>query len=386
LKVPGYAPGTTRTLAFEGSISDARAERRRLMAEGRPEMIEDSTESLTEFFAHWLRASERRLAPATIYTHEEQYRLRIGPALGHFDVTEITHERVVAFVNELAATASSTRIVEKSIEALSACLATAVRWGRIPVNPCTGVRADRVRVDAEGDHFSGECERRVLSAAELQRLYDANPNPRINSMLGTAAEAALRRAELIGLKWADIDFERKRIHVRRSVWQERSKGGRKIEKSCKGREARTVPIGEPLTKVLGDWYAVSVIEGGAAADGCVWPGKDGGATSADTPSQATERALVRAGLVDGQGVPLVTLHGLRHGCGSLMLVVGTPLIAVSRFLGHANVQITAEVYSHMVSSDDQLRAASDALNVLLTTETVRETVRETETNRENRLV
>jgi len=46
--------------------------------------------------------------------------------------------------------------------------------------------------------------------------------------------------------------------------------------------------------------------------------------SADTPTQATERALVRAELVDDQNLPFVTLHGLRHGCGSLMLMVGTP--------------------------------------------------------------
>ncbi len=54
-------------------------------------------------------------------------------------------------------------------------------------------------------------------------------------------------------------------------------------------------------------------------------------------------------------------------------MVGTPLIAVARFLGHANVQISTEVYSCVVSSDDQLRAASVVLNILTTTGTMRET-------------
>jgi len=386
MKVPDSRPGRTRMVSHPGPIADARAERRRLMAQGRPDVAEVAPETLTEFFGQWMRASQRTLAPSTLYTYDEAFRLRIGPALGQMYLPELTHERVVGFVNELAATASSTRIVAKTLTCLSSCMSAAVAWGRIPINPCSHVRADRVRVDADGDHFAGEHERRVLSAAELQRLYDANPNPRVSSMLRTAAEAALRRGELIGLKWPDIDFERNRIHVRRSVWQERMKGGRKIEKACKGREARTVPIGEPLTRLLGDWYAISVVEGGASASGYVWPGKDLGAMGADTPSQATERALIRAGLTNELGKPLVTLHSLRHGCGSLMLMAGTPLIAVSRFLGHANVQITAERYSHLVSSEEQLRGASDALNALMTTDTVRETVRETPMDRENPFV
>lgn len=366
LKVPGVTPGSVTSVTVVAGIAEARAERRRRLAAGRPKAVATGPETLTDFFATYMRLAERTLAPGTLYTYDECFRLRIHPALGDLSLTEITRERVAAFVNELASQASSTRIVTKTIEALSACLASAVHWGRIPSNPCVDVRADRVRVDADGDKYRGAQERRVLSAPELLQLFAANQNPRILSMLRTAAEAGLRRGELIGLRWPDVDLETGRIQVRRSVWQNRTHGGRKIEKPCKGRAGRVVPIGDSLCRALADWYGISVIERGGPADGYVWPGRHGGPMAADSPSQAVQRALWRANLVDERGDPLVTLHGLRHGCGSLMLMAGAQLIAVSRLLGHADVRVTAEVYAHLVSSDDQLRAACDALSTLLT--------------------
>ena len=69
--------------------------------------------------------------------------------------------------------------------------------------------------------------------------------------------------------------------------------------------------------------------------------------------------LRRAGLVDADGVPLVTPHGLRHTAASLMLAAGVPLIVVSRQLGHANPNVTAQVYAHLLC-DSQLDEAAAA--------------------------
>ncbi len=78
---------------------------------------------------------------------------------------------------------------------------------------------------------------------------------------------------------------------------------------------------------------------------------------AHSPTQMTTRALTRAGLVDGSGKPLVTLHGLRHTCGSILLAHNVPLIVVSRHLGHANPNVTAKVYAHLLSDTELDRVA-----------------------------
>ncbi len=79
---------------------------------------------------------------------------------------------------------------------------------------------------------------------------------------------------------------------------------------------------------------------------------------AHSPTQAVTRALLRAGLVDRGARPLVTLHGLRHTCGSILLTRGVPLIVVSRHVGHADPNITARVYAHVLS-DTRLDQAAD---------------------------
>jgi integrase len=73
--------------------------------------------------------------------------------------------------------------------------------------------------------------------------------------------------------------------------------------------------------------------------------------------QALARVLGRVGLVDQDGRPLVTFHGLRHTAASIMLARGVPLIVVSRQLGHANPNITAQVYAHLLH-DAQLDDAA----------------------------
>lgn len=126
-----------------------------------------------------------------------------------------------------------------------------------------------------------------------------------------------------------------------------------------------------------------MIEGGADAQGYVWPGRDGGPMHDRSAHRAVERACARGGLVDGEGAPLVSLHGLRHTAASVMLLAGVPLLVVSRQLGHASVDVTARVYAHLVD-DGGLDAAADAFAGSPGTETVRETVREIKDEQGNR--
>lgn len=384
IKVPGSAPGTTRMVSVTGSVAEARAERRRMLAAGRadPAPRPIAADTLDGFAAQFLRARSAVLTPAAIYSYEESYRLRVSPALGGLRLDEITRERVESWLADLVRTASSRRMVTKTVEALRAILAAAVEWDRIPSNPAT-----RLRLPAPETHHEQPAER-VLTLEQLRRLVGEGARTLAHrTMLRVAGEAGLRRGELVALRWGDVDLEGRRLQVRRSVWQERSgpDKGRRIEKPTKGRRRRAVAISPDLARALADWFAVAVVEGGAEASGYVWPGRDGTALAADTPTQVVERAQKRCGLVDPEGRPLVTLHGLRHTAGSIMLAHGVPLIVVSRQLGHANPNITAQVYAHLLS-DAQLDEAASVFAAPTPAGTVRGTVRERGAPAESRLV
>jgi integrase len=128
-----------------------------------------------------------------------------------------------------------------------------------------------------------------------------------------------------------------------------------------------------------------VVEGGADAAGYVWPGRDGGPMDEGTPGQALERALARAGLGTwslndrGQRVfrGAVGFHGLRHSAASIMLHRNVPPPIVSAQLGHANPNITATIYAHLLA-DAHLDQAAAAFNTAGGADTVGEKVGETD--------
>ena len=351
--VPGPTPGRTRMMTVRGTITEARATKRRLQAEGRPAAPkhEHADETLDAFAARYLRAKSATFSPHTIKSIETEYRLRIAPSLGHLRLSELARERIEIWLADLIRRASSRRMVTQSVASLRMILSTAVSWDRIRVNP-----AARLRLPAPETHRRQSVER-VLTEEQLTRLFADGPGTlRIATLLRAAAEAGLRRGEIIGLRWGDVHLEERRIEVRRSVWHVDGAWG---EKSAKGRRARKVAISDSTCALFTDWYAESVTRGGADPRGYVWFGTKGAPMNAHSPTQAVTRALVRTGLVDDDdGRPLVTLHGLRHTCGSILLARGVPLIVVSRHLGHADPNITARVYAHLLS-DTQLDQAAE---------------------------
>ena len=335
------------------------------MAAGRPAAPDPEVESgtLDDFAATYFRAKSPVLSTETIRNRDDDYRLRIGPALGGLNLSDVSRERVEVWLAELSVTASSRRMIVQSVATLRVILGTAVEWGRLADNPATKLRIPAVETHAE------QAVERVIDVAQMASLFASAGSLRTETMLRAAGEAGLRRGEVAGLRWPDVDLAARRLDIRRSVVQERARDGvpmRKTEKTPKGRRSRRVAISESFSARLGDWYADSVVVGGEDASGYVWPGKDGGPMHDRSLARSLERACDRAGLVANpdrgkaeRPIPLVTPHGLRHSCASIMLSHGVPLIVVSRQLGHANPNITATIYAHLLG-DSELDRAADA--------------------------
>ncbi len=339
-----------------GSIADARAMRRTLQASGRPKATAEQG-TLDEFAAAYFTTKAPVLAPDTIRNRDEDYCARIAPVLGRLMLTEITRERVEVWLADLVQRATSRRMVVQTVATLRVILGAAVAWDRLPANPAVRLTLPAPETDRE------QAVERVLDGEQLGRLFVAAGALRTETMLRAAGEAGLRRGEIAGLRWPDVDLIDRRLSVRRSIVQERANAGaplRKIEKTTKGRRTRRVAISSSFAARLSDWYADAVVAGGAKADGYVWPGRGGGPMHDRSLARALERALRRADLVSDEGgraVPLVTPHGLRHTSASIMLAGGVPLIVVSRQLGHANPNITATIYAHLLG-DSQLDEAA----------------------------
>lgn len=354
-KVPGVALGTTRSVTLAGPLSAARAQRRRLMAVGRPATVDDSAVvTLDDLAKRVFQARSGSWAANTLRNREDDYVRRLSPVLGDLAVEEIDRRRVEGWLSSLIASGASRRMIVQAAATLRVILGVGVEWSLIEGNPARRLRLPRP------DPSQRAAAERVIGREDLEALVAAAGDERTASLLRVVGETGLRRGEVSGLQWDDVDLPGRRLEIRRQVVQERLPDGghRKVVTGPKAGRARRVAISSGLSGALGEWFRVSVTEGGADALGYVWPGRDGGPMRDRSLARALERACARAGLIDDEGRPLVSPHRLRHSSASVMIREGVPLTVVAAQLGHADPAITARIYAHLVEDRDLDLAAA----------------------------
>ena len=208
------------------------------------------------------------------------------------------------------------------------------------------------RVRREMKTYTPDEIRRVLRAADKDR----------NGHLWYLALSGLRRGEIAGLKWSDIDFDAGTITIARSRVQ--AGAGTVVENAPKTLSScRTLPLDEGLIGVLkraSARYAEERLALGAAhADsGYVAVNEVGEPYTPDTLTRVWIKATKAA------GVRPIRLHDARHSCGTALHLRGVPLAVIAKWLGHADASTTARIYAH--SQDDALRAAGQTLGAVVT--------------------
>ena len=355
IKAPGRVPGTTRNVTVLGGVTDARAERRRLMAVGRPESnASEGAGTLHTFAAEWFTAGEPLWTPGTLSVRDHAYRTRIEPAFGDRRLTTLRRPEVEAWAADLIERGHGRRAVEIAVQTLRAMLSVALDADLIETNP-----AARVRLPPPPPRERSASDR-VIDQSGRDRLIAAAHDVRQETIIRAAVEAGLRRGEIAGLTWPDVLLDQRRLVVRQAVWQSKKTG--KVVQSPKAGKMGRVAISQAFAARLADWHSESVLEGGADPLGYVWPGRAGGPMSPSSITHLVAKVGKRAGLVDARGRHIASAHGLRHSAGSIALSEGVPLTVVSAQLRHSRPAFTAARYSHLLSDAelDRFAAAHNA--------------------------
>ena len=298
----------------------------------------DMAVTVEELAEHWLDHMKPRLKSSTLRDYESSLRLRILPDIGHLKIREVTPLLVQALIDRLARDRSP-RTVNKTVAPLRAMFRQAVTWGILTYNPTADVRRVPER-RLEVDCLSEEDAARLLEVA----------GGRDRALIAVALGAGLRQGEILALKWGDIDWFRGLIKVRRSLGGDREFSD---TKTAYGRRYVRMPawLKEDLSVYFADM-------GRPGPEDLIFPSKEGTPLH---PQNFMRRNFVP--LLEKAGLRRINFHSLRHTYASILLSKGVDPLYVSRQLGHSTIQITMDLYGHMLHRED---AHQDVLDDMFT--------------------
>ncbi len=329
---------------------DADNELRRILQEfTEGTLVKPDPRTVAEFLDQWIAEyATRKVAPTTL----ERYRELAGHvkrAIGNAELTKVTTLQLQRVYNGLldAGKKDGKGLAVKTVRhvhgLVHVAMETAVKWGLLRVNPAHSCDLPPLP-QHEAKCMDQDGTTRFMEAADRNWLRD---------LFGVAFSTGARRGELLALAWTDIDLDNAVLTIRKSL--EQTKQGLRV-KETKGRKIRRMNLPEASVQILrglkdrqketrrmfGFDYHTNL--------DLVFCRPDGNFIRPGVVTKTARRIAKKAGLAG------VSLHTIRHSHGSQLLSLGVPLPTVSKRLGHANVHVTATVYSHALP-DDEVGAA-----------------------------
>jgi integrase len=309
----------------------------------------------------WLESCEAAgLERTTLTSYRQHAELHIIPVLGALKLSHLTVPLVRGFEERLRKDGRSPAMVRLARRALGGILADAQERGLVGQNVVYSLRKNRRSRRAEGN---GKLKVGIdIPAPAEVRAIIGHLEGRWRPLLLTAIFTGLRASELRGLKWSDVDLKRGELHVRQRADRHGTIGRTKSEAG-----ERTVPLPPMVITALREHRLACP----RTEQDLVFPNTKGNIEHRNTiVYKGFHPAQVAAGIVAGNGAAKYPgLHTLRHFYASWCINrkadggLELPIKVVQTRLGHASIQMTADVYGHLFPRTDdgsELAAAERA--------------------------
>lgn len=314
--------------------------------------IKPSKTTLAEFLERWLRDyAKPNLSPRGFERYASIIRKHITPDMGSLMLTQLRPEHLQKHYTASLNNGLSARTVRYHHAVIHKALQMAVKWGLVSRNVADGVDVPRAR----------HPEMQTWDENDVTRFLEAAKDSPYYALFYTALYTGMRRSELLGLKWGDVDFILSQVYINRSLHH--LKDGSYVftqPKSAKSR--RTIALPPSAFLVLKDHHKKQKLERAVLGipltdDNLVFSQFNGKPLRPNTITRAWAMLVARAGL------KVIRLHDARHTHASLMLKQGIHPKVVQERLGHTSIQITLDTYSHVVPGLQQ--AAAERFDKLL---------------------
>lgn len=292
-------------------------------------------QSVKNFLERWLEETARpRLRRRTFDGYQQHVRKHIEPCLGHVPLHQLTPQNVQKMIKTQSDVGLSPRTVRYTRAVLRTALNQALKWNLVARNAAALVDVPR----------STRHEIRVLDPEESRGLLKAAEASRLGALFSVALAVGLRLGEALALGWADVDLDKKALRVRRALQRIDKKLQFVEPKSERSRRAVNIPQ-----------FAVSALKRHAIRQkkerllaGGRW--RESGLVFTSTIGTPLDERNVRRefrAILKAAKLPPMRIHDLRHTCASLLLAQGVHARVVMEVLGHSQISLTMDTYSHV---------------------------------------
>ena len=303
-------------------------------------LITTKDQKLKDFLTQWLTDSAQpNLREKTYIRYGELINLHVLPTLGKITLQKLTPQHLQKLYNKKRQEGYAPQTVQHIHRVLHRALNDAVKWSLVARNVCDLVDTPRVP----------KLEMRALSPEQSQDLLAAVQGDTLEALYVLALTTGMREGELLALQWKDIDFQNGTLQVRRKISRITNKGFIFSEpKTAKSR--RNITLTRMAMESLKQ-HRIHQNERRLAA-GPTWEEYD--LIFCNTLGRPIEVGnMIRRSfrpLLQKAGLPIIRFHDLRHSCASLLLAMGVHPKVVQELLGHSQISITLDTYSHVLPS------------------------------------
>jgi integrase len=318
---------------------------------------------MSEWLDIWLKDYKKNsVSPSTYASYHTNVNHHINPILGSTEVQKIKPHHIQKLLNSMGEdtperNALNPWTVIKVKNILSGAFEQAVRNQIILVNPVKATVSPKLE----------QKDIRILTECEQKAFLDACKGHRLEAMYTLALATGMRRGEILALSWENIDLDKKCITVKCSVSRIKDPETGKTEllfsepKTKAGR--RSVPIMDSLIPVLEVHKARQ--DGEKKQAGSAWNTHNlAFCSNVGTIIEPRRVATTMDKIAASAGLEHITFHALRHSFATRMLEANVPAKVVQDILGHTDVTLTLNTYSHVVgtTAHEQIAKINDLFN------------------------
>jgi len=291
---------------------------------------------LGKYLEQWLITVKTSVRPKTYDQYKQIVTNHIVPILGRIKLKDVRPDHVQSLYNTKLKSGTSNRTVRMIHAVLHVALNQALQMGIISRNPSDAVIKPKLI----------KKEMKTLTDTQVQTLLLAVRGTRYEALYLLAVTTGLREGELLGLKWSDLDWITRNLSIQRQLQRLSGQGMVFSEpKSASGR--RVIALGSATIEKLREHYKHQQLERLAAGErwienDLIFP------TIIGTPNEGSNLIRNFKSLLRASNLPIIRFHDLRHTAATLMLQQGIHPKVVQERLGHSQISLTLDTYSHVL--------------------------------------